>query len=648
MATIVDTTLPLDAVVPVTDNVLIDAVVEQVPVQDDAMTALAAAVRATKDAETFDKDAVNKFVKAIGERITDAISRDFVIAHTLLLAVFHFNLRHEKEAKDLAYLCSAETRYIAYLDMVAKTVAKDASVIENLPLPPLDVAMFWHSHMLSPLRYADDICRRYGRAMLRIDFPLMRLAKVLSGNDEDLVAARAFWTAHMPADQPFDLVPADFDETMVDAKVACASCQDEQTLTMPEYAVFRLHKQAHTCTSCSTAFTAEHAAVRRFLTIVKRAPLAAIAGTRIHPKTLMAMGKHRGNVRDLKMLFHRAAWAKRVAALPALPTWADIESTVFAPIMAATKDKLVLPGNQRRFSLVQSAFEDVTTGPWSMDMVRAVRRQRRFSGKIAKYVQSGAHAVFHFHTEALAQYPKFLAATVVRPADLALVPTSEIDLAWHTHQLFPTAYAQSTLEVMGHVINHNDSDDEVSEARIAKGVEAMPEFWMRLFAEDYFHPEVKCTWPAVHVAGKAVEEARGKDAARCKDASAPKDAAWCKVYCGNWCDVSAAGKDASAPKDAAWCKVYCGNWCDVSSAGKDASAPKDAAWCKVYCGNWCDVSSAGKDASAPKDAAWCKVYCGNWCDVSSAGKDASAPKDAARCKVYCGTWCDVSVAADQE
>ncbi|KNE54082.1 hypothetical protein AMAG_00082 [Allomyces macrogynus ATCC 38327] len=227
-------------------------------------------------------------------------------------------------------------------------------------------------------------------------------------------------------------------------------------LAMPEYAAFRLHKKTYACTECATAITAEHAAVRRFLTIVQHAPLASIAGTRLHPKAFMAMGKHHGNVHDLKTLFMHAAWAKTPASLPALPTWADIKSTAFVPIMSEVKGKLALPGNLIRFNLVQRAFEDVTVGPWSMDM-----------------------------------YPKFLVAAAARRlVNTTLVPTNPIDLAWHTHQFAPTAYARDTLAVVGRVMNHDNSDDEVTEKRISEGGYAMPALWDVLFDEDFSQPKI--------------------------------------------------------------------------------------------------------------------------------------------------------------
>ncbi|KAJ3351675.1 hypothetical protein GGF32_004135, partial [Allomyces javanicus] len=275
-------------------------------------------------------------------------------------------------------------------------------------------------------------------------------------------------------------------------KVACASCCIEQTLTMPGYEAFRLHGKEHMCTSCASLFNAEHVAVRCFLAKVEGSQcIGMIAGTLLHPKTLLFAPKDRANMDDLCKLFDSATWAQHAATLPALPTWADVESLVLAPIMAATADSLSLPGNRRRFAHVVHAHHDVMMGPWSMDLVRAVQRQRRFSKTMFEHVVSaGCGAIHAAVAEALVQYPKFLAMMVTRPVLTPLVPTGPIDLAWHTHQLSPAAYAVHTCALTGHVADHDDLDDDVSKASIANGAKAMPDVWRTVFDEDYYRPNI--------------------------------------------------------------------------------------------------------------------------------------------------------------
>ncbi|KNE71918.1 hypothetical protein AMAG_16342 [Allomyces macrogynus ATCC 38327] len=301
--------------------------------------------------------------------------------------------------------------------------------------------------MLSLLRFAKDMTRRYGRAFVGMSMPLMRLV-VMGTNKDDLETSRHFWAKHLLTDMPCDLSPADVDETK---------------------AALRLHGQVHMCAMCAAEFTAEHVAVNCFVTLVKTTPAARIAGTQAHPKMREFMLNHPANMADLATLFDKSVWAKYAAKLPTLATWADdVKSKVMAPIMKDAADSLVLPGSRFQFAMVIHAHKGVITGLWSMDMVRAVCRQRRFSAKMANLVQSGSSAVYHFQTDALVQYPKFLTMAIAHPSK-PLVPTSASDLAWHTHQLFPAAHRQQTLALTGSVMNHDDSDDARSEARIADG-----------------------------------------------------------------------------------------------------------------------------------------------------------------------------------
>ena len=44
-----------------------------------------------------------------------------------------------------------------------------------------------------------------------------------------------------------------------------------------------------------------------------------------------------------------------------------------------------------------------------------------------------------------------------------IVPCYDMDLMWHTHQLFPVAYKQDTEKMYGKIFNHDDSVNDRSE-----------------------------------------------------------------------------------------------------------------------------------------------------------------------------------------
>ncbi|KNE66946.1 hypothetical protein AMAG_19552 [Allomyces macrogynus ATCC 38327] len=77
--------------------------------------------------------ALNKLVVAVGKNTAGQVSRDTLLARSILPNVFYHRL---------AFLYMAEMLYLQFMFALAKAVAKDASLVKNVPLPPLDVAMF--------------------------------------------------------------------------------------------------------------------------------------------------------------------------------------------------------------------------------------------------------------------------------------------------------------------------------------------------------------------------------------------------------------------------------------------------------------------------------------------------------------------------
>ena len=44
-----------------------------------------------------------------------------------------------------------------------------------------------------------------------------------------------------------------------------------------------------------------------------------------------------------------------------------------------------------------------------------------------------------------------------------IVPCYDIDLMWHTHQLFPLKYKEDMERILGKIFNHDDSVNDRSE-----------------------------------------------------------------------------------------------------------------------------------------------------------------------------------------
>ena len=119
--------------------------------------------------------------------------------------------------------------------------------------------------------------------------------------------------------------------------------------------------------------------------------------------------------------------------------------------------------------------------PWpdlSCDLIAAVQLQEKFIAKIAK------KTITAFETTQQ-RYLKFM--YLLKNTTKTLVPSLEIDLFWHTHQLFGIDYHLFCLDNIGRRINHNSaldlrgSLDGIRDTKIA---------WQNTYGEKYPMDEV--------------------------------------------------------------------------------------------------------------------------------------------------------------
>jgi hypothetical protein len=73
-----------------------------------------------------------------------------------------------------------------------------------------------------------------------------------------------------------------------------------------------------------------------------------------------------------------------------------------------------------------------------------------------------------FLVEALARYKAFLyliKMNLEKGMQRFRVPTYDVDLMWHTHQLHPVTYCKDMLKLLGKVLEHDDTDADRSEGK---------------------------------------------------------------------------------------------------------------------------------------------------------------------------------------
>ena len=69
------------------------------------------------------------------------------------------------------------------------------------------------------------------------------------------------------------------------------------------------------------------------------------------------------------------------------------------------------------------------------------------------------------------------------------VPTYDIDLLWHTHQLCPSAYKRDTEATLGRLLVHDDTDtDRSAGSYMVNSFEETKSNWYKLYGEVYSRP----------------------------------------------------------------------------------------------------------------------------------------------------------------
>ncbi|KAI3910918.1 hypothetical protein MKW98_022605 [Papaver atlanticum] len=120
------------------------------------------------------------------------------------------------------------------------------------------------------------------------------------------------------------------------------------------------------------------------------------------------------------------------------------------------------------------------------DLVSAVKRQSSFFYQVSKPTMNDEL----FLEGAVARYKGFLhliKRNKERSIKLFCVPTYDIDLIWHTHQLHPVAYCKDVVQVTGKLLEHDDTDSSRSKGqKLDVGFTGTINKWEQLFGSRYW------------------------------------------------------------------------------------------------------------------------------------------------------------------
>ncbi|KAL0937222.1 chloroperoxidase-like protein [Colletotrichum truncatum] len=196
---------------------------------------------------------------------------------------------------------------------------------------------------------------------------------------------------------------------------------------------------------------------------------------------------------------------------------------------------------------------------FSYDLAAAINRQFDFSVKMSRYAWSRSPAAEATLAQSINRYRNFFHLIGAHPGTV-MVPTLDIDLVWHTHQLSPLRYRAYSKKMAGRLIDH---DDEISADRLQELSTDMQGLWRQEFGTEY-HVCLcwNCEADRAHINVEAVterlrREERQKELLPLADLAFPR-CTDCGSHATTCCPPS---------EDAGGCGSGCGGGCGGGGCG---------------------------------------------------------------------------------
>lgn len=121
------------------------------------------------------------------------------------------------------------------------------------------------------------------------------------------------------------------------------------------------------------------------------------------------------------------------------------------------------------------------SGMHALDLCSAVMRQGIFIEKMVKIDWLHSPNARDTINALLTKYSRFLNLMKKHPNNV-LVPTLDVDLAWHTHQLNSQQYYSETTKMFGRFLDH---DDKIEENKLNKAFAFTTQVYEEIFQEEY-------------------------------------------------------------------------------------------------------------------------------------------------------------------
>ncbi|KAJ3508207.1 hypothetical protein NLJ89_g5879 [Agrocybe chaxingu] len=369
---------------------------------------------------------------------------------------------------------------------------EDSEKGPDIVLLPLDVLMVWHAYMLNPRWYTED-CLVKSECKVLKEFE-HHFTNALRGQFQILLSGPPskgrldFWVSRTSLE--FDFVDHMSSMTAHLKRIACPLCGcSVKVELLNELGTGYLQQNfAVTCPKdCGiTHITKEVMALQKITDDLAAIPPASLPGTIFNPlsssdpvaakkikDTVVANAKSFRLVRNHE--YGTPAYVKEVS--DSIMRYSNFSMSQLGRAMGPSS---------RLHSKILSAYNDGKI--YSVELVGAALRQGSFVQKMYNlgWTKPGFFdkpddelALQH----ALARYHAFLDLMTSSPASF-FVPTLDIDLVWHTHQLMPSKYETDCIAYVRRFVDH---DDKIEELRLSSAFKITCQAWKDRFGMPYMH-----------------------------------------------------------------------------------------------------------------------------------------------------------------
>lgn len=366
-------------------------------------------------------------------------------------------------------------------------------------IPPLDILMVWHAHMLNPRAFLEDCIRDGAMGLWAGGFPW----EIINSCIDDQTIE---YDAGLAAETHFQYktsLPWDNLQGASTKSLECPCCRHELSVHWTEAQIsvpldeafnhchgFADKNFRKTCPVCNFEITHERLKIEKFRKDVR----AFWAANTPMPGTLYDFRGVPKGVTVSSRRKRQSIFPNRLinAIGPIILNQTDptenncrtmqtLRDKLQARIKSRSMMKKVNPDSAQlslfpeekvAFRRMMSRYWDNVT-PFALDLVGAVIRQGTFVQKMDNIDWLHSPAVKATMDRLIKKYEVFFQIMARNPRHMA-VPTLDVDLAWHTHQLSPSRYFDySIFTTRQHtrVSVFIDHDDKVEETKLSDGFE---------------------------------------------------------------------------------------------------------------------------------------------------------------------------------